>query len=322
MYVYNSPEAQRARLGRLDSKAPSRTCRGVAPSTGNQCRRAIKPSNKFCFQHRDQEAHYHQANKPETILLDREQQRHSTQLEEKKAKKKGKFSKFLNAIRKEFKNVKLSEPSLQRKRYPPNIIANKPNKRLKDSLIRKNTREPAIMDNKECSKRLQMSDWIHPSLPPNTKQKLRMELSTPPSAKDEPGYIYVFFLEDDMRRLPPQHVLLKIGRANNVQRRLSEWSSQCRYNPSLSMYYPNPSFPPGAGFRTTRASHKIERLIHLEFRERFAYTSSPCPACARVHREWFLFRHGSDKDLFQVLQVVERWVEFGRLHYGEVMKQD
>ena len=106
---------------------------------------------------------------------------------------------------------------------------------------------------------------------------LLAELAKPISPHDEEGYIYIFWLTvnalpptatvaasslleaplDASRPRPGKRresfvlqtfsssppdtkktVLLKIGRASNVQRRLNEWSRQCGYNVSLIRYYP------------------------------------------------------------------------------------
>src|SRR5207302_4583550 len=56
-----------------------------------------------------------------------------------------------------------------------------------------------------------------------------------------------------------QRILLKIGRANNVQRRLHEWSTQCGYNLSLIRFYPHVSASsPGSSTSkvTTKALNK------------------------------------------------------------------
>jgi hypothetical protein len=177
------------------------------------------------------------------------------------------------------------------------------------------------------------------------------ELAKPVSRLDEPGYIYMFWLTpesnpsaptDDARsllappsRLPgqrrpsdviasyaapgklqqPKTILLKIGRATNVQRRLNEWKRQCGYNLSLVRYYPYIGGSSSAGNlaapRKMPHSHRVERLIHLELagaglrladRER-------CDACGRDHREWF--EVAATKDGVQAVdEVVRRWVEW------------
>ncbi|KAE8851021.1 hypothetical protein HRS9122_01308 [Pyrenophora teres f. teres] len=65
-------------------------------------------------------------------------------------------------------------------------------------------------------------------------------------------------------------ILLKIGRANNVHRRMNEWSRQCGYSLSLVRYYPY--IPSSSSNHTTSTTtprkvphaSRVERLIHLE----------------------------------------------------------
>ncbi|KAF2824073.1 DUF1766-domain-containing protein, partial [Ophiobolus disseminans] len=93
---------------------------------------------------------------------------------------------------------------------------------------------------------------------------------------------------------------LKIGRANNVHRRMNEWQRQCGYNLSLVRYYPYiPSTPtpspqtspaqsrrPSAqGVRKVPHAMRVERLIHLELGARRVVKD--CEACGKTHKEWF-----------------------------------
>ncbi|TPX09417.1 uncharacterized protein E0L32_009461 [Thyridium curvatum] len=123
-------------------------------------------------------------------------------------------------------------------------------------------------------------------------------------------------------------VLLKIGRATNVQRRLNEWKRQCGYNLSLIRYYPyipsspspSPTPSPSRGRhnssdaapgipRKVPHSHKVERLIHIELAGlglRVADREA-CEACGREHREWFEVE-ASRRGVVVVDEVVRRWV--------------
>jgi hypothetical protein len=110
-------------------------------------------------------------------------------------------------------------------------------------------------------------------------------------------------------------ILLKIGRANNVQRRLNEWSRQCGYNLSLIRYYPYIPSSSTADLmhsvvpRKMPHSHKVERLIHLELGGlglRVA-DKGKCPACGKEHREWFEVE-ATRKAVADVDEVVRRWV--------------
>jgi hypothetical protein len=107
-------------------------------------------------------------------------------------------------------------------------------------------------------------------------------------------------------------VLLKIGRATNVQRRLNEWTRQCGYDLSLIRYYPYiPSASPAAVPRKMPHSHKVERLIHIELAGmglRIA-DGEKCAACGREHREWFQVE-ATRRGVADVDEVIRRWVEW------------
>ena len=192
---------------------------------------------------------------------------------------------------------------------------------------------------------------IPPSLPPQTTSLLLSELSKPISAADEEGYIYMFWLtpeaeqskpDDDVasslldpvdaaaavrrgsealnryastRRTPtkPQTVLLKIGRAANVHRRLSQWTKQCSYNITLIRYYPyNDNAPPSGATvppRKVPHVHRVERLIHVELGEKKVVDRGPCENCGKEHREWFEVE-ASRKGLRAVDEVIKRWVKW------------
>ncbi|KAF2811116.1 DUF1766-domain-containing protein [Mytilinidion resinicola] len=146
------------------------------------------------------------------------------------------------------------------------------------------------------------------------------------------------------RTAGPGTLLLKIGRASNVHRRMNEWSRQCGYTPSLVRYYPyvpssaspSPSgSPPGSpsgspaasrrpslqpnsrpsdpirrvseisGSRKAPHVHRVERLIHLELAEK--RMQHDCDACGKTHREWFEIE-ATREGIRGVDEVVKRWV--------------
>lgn len=126
-------------------------------------------------------------------------------------------------------------------------------------------------------------------------------------------------------------ILLKIGRANNVQRRMNEWKRQCGYNLSLIRYYPyqpsSPAHSPAASPRRGSAppsppvprkvphASRVERLIHIELAEFRAKESGKCEACGREHREWFEVEARREK-IKEVDSVVKRWVDWSLWEYG------
>ena len=207
------------------------------------------------------------------------------------------------------------------------------------------------------------------TLSPQTTSLLLAELAKPISPHDEPGYIYIFWLTPSTNTKPddaeishlldkpsastlpvtskherqqtrssgpttatnPKTILLKIGRASNVQRRMNEWSRQCNYNLSLIRFYPyvptssspsSPSIPnkPSPSRRPnihlappsspTKVPHaqKVERLIHLELAD--LRVRRDCEACGRCHQEWFEVGN-SREGVRGVDEVVKRWVGWG-----------
>lgn len=113
---------------------------------------------------------------------------------------------------------------------------------------------------------------------------------------------------------PKKTVLLKIGRANNVHRRLNEWTRQCSRNLTLVRFYPySPSSNshPQPTPQTPIAQkvpyvHKVERLIHLELAERRVRNLGPCERCGREHKEWFEVEARRER-VVAVDEVIRRW---------------
>ena len=201
---------------------------------------------------------------------------------------------------------------------------------------------------------------IPTTLSPQTTSLLLAELAKPVSPHDEEGYIYMFWLTDNTSGAPDAQaassllsdgaprspngrrksdfltqssnnksasskattMLLKIGRASNVQRRMNEWNRQCGYNLSLIRFYPylstsplpsrsNASSPPASPATPHKVphAHRVERLIHLELGER--RVKRDCESCGKEHREWFEVESSRD-GLKGVDEVIRRWTEWGR----------
>lgn len=131
-------------------------------------------------------------------------------------------------------------------------------------------------------------------------------------------------------------ILLKIGRANNVTRRMNEWTRQCGYSLSLVRYYPYVSSTPtpspqaspahsrhasynGAnaspspsrggsdGARKVPYAHRVERLIHIELAQQRVVKK--CEACGKEHKEWFEVE-ATKEGVAKVDEVIKRWVEW------------
>ncbi|KAH6681682.1 meiotically up-regulated gene 113-domain-containing protein [Halenospora varia] len=195
---------------------------------------------------------------------------------------------------------------------------------------------------------------IPASATPQTTSLLLAELAKPFSESDDEGFIYMFWLTPESlpadapsetastllappSRPTPGHrrtsdvlstfatktpnapnqktMLLKIGRAQNVQRRLNQWTRQCGYNLSLIRYYPYHSSSPSANEppRTPRKVpnvNKVERLIHIELAGRRLQGDGKCEACGRQHREWFEVDASRD-GVKAVDEIIRRWVDWG-----------
>ncbi|PYH88186.1 DUF1766-domain-containing protein [Aspergillus ellipticus CBS 707.79] len=127
----------------------------------------------------------------------------------------------------------------------------------------------------------------------------------------------------------PGTLRLKIGRTNNVQRRLNEWTRQCSHNLTLIRYYPytpssaTPSPQPSPARHGTPSHdnsplapgrkmphvHRVERLIHLELADVRIRDLGKCPDCGKEHKEWFEI--SADKaSLKRVDDCIRRWVQW------------
>ncbi|KAK2602951.1 hypothetical protein N8I77_009445 [Diaporthe amygdali] len=106
-------------------------------------------------------------------------------------------------------------------------------------------------------------------------------------------------------------LLLKIGRANNVQRRMNEWKRQCGYDLSLIRYYPYVQTGSITEPRKMPHSHKVEKLIHMELEGLGLRVASrgPCEACGREHKEWFEV-DASKNGVMRVDEAIKRWSDW------------
>lgn len=128
-------------------------------------------------------------------------------------------------------------------------------------------------------------------------------------------------------------IMLKIGRANNITRRMHEWQRQCGYalnlvrwypyvpssaapspapSPQHQSLYPDLSKPPALRrqsdvVRKVPCVKRVERLIHLEMAEQ--QVKKQCAACGKEHREWVEVQ-ASRAGIKAVDDTVKRWVEW------------
>lgn len=234
----------------------------------------------------------------------------------------------------------------------------RPSRVAQGSISTVNTRPPAQQH--RSSHTQDLLSLIPTTLSPQTTSLLLAELAKPVSPHDEEGYIYMFWLTDNTlsasdsqaassllsvgaasnpngRRhsdvlaqssnnrnasSKPKTMLLKIGRASNVQRRMNEWNRQCGYNLSLIRFYPylpssplpsrqsysSPPASPSTPHKVPHA-HRVERLIHLELAER--RVKRDCESCGKEHREWFEVESNRD-GLRGLDEIIRRWTEWGR----------
>ncbi|EMC96916.1 hypothetical protein BAUCODRAFT_68253 [Baudoinia panamericana UAMH 10762] len=226
-----------------------------------------------------------------------------------------------------------------------------------------------VRHRKRVQQNPQLLSSIPSHLSPATTSALLAELIKPISPHDEEGYIYIFWLtpqskatpsEDTARSLltPPRQrpgherrisdvvtefsfsgsepetsgkktIMLKIGRANNVTRRMNQWQRQCGYALNLVRWYPYVSSSPQASpvgdrreslypdlsqlgkscdvLRKVPYVKRVERLIHLELRTQ--QVKRRCKACGKEHREWFEVE-ASQKGVRAVNECVRRWVSW------------
>ncbi|EAS30717.3 uncharacterized protein CIMG_06196 [Coccidioides immitis RS] len=195
--------------------------------------------------------------------------------------------------------------------------------------------------------------WIPTTLSPETTSKLLQKLSEPLSPSEEWGYIYIYCVTpqktvpsaDVLPSLIPHRteicpstpeilrsagispnrtqmhnrtantITLKIGRAVNVSRRLTQ---QCAQNLTLVRYYPySPSSsstnsPPP---RKAPNVHRLERLTHIELNNRRFKLQDPCGHCGKRHQEYFEIEANTEH-LRMVDECVRRWVRFSELDPG------
>ena len=238
------------------------------------------------------------------------------------------------------------------------------------------------------SRSTELLSLIPKNLSPQVIALLLSELSKPISPHDEEGYIYIFWLTDTDSDPPSdtdaasllggqsrtasgrrpsdlvrdyatssvngsrdKKILLKIGRASNVHRRMNEWTRQCGYNLSLLRFYPHvpssqpgtpdgtnrnplpsPSPPrrpplqlprasglgdwqPGGGVRKVPHAHRVERLIHIELSEQQAKQN--CAVCCKEHREWYEV-DANRESVRRLDEIIKRWVAWSERQEANV----
>ena len=170
--------------------------------------------------------------------------------------------------------------------------------------------------------------WLTPTTSEIPRDSFASSLLEPPSESTRHGRRTSDLLQDfsaasitSAKPSAQKTILLKIGRASNVQRRMNEWTRQCNYNLSLVRYYPHlPSSSPASSPSNTNTPrtapiipikvphvHRVERLIHLELAEK--RVKRLCEGCGKEHREWFEVDATRD-GVRGVDEVIRRWVKW------------
>ena len=176
--------------------------------------------------------------------------------------------------------------------------------------------------------------WLTESSHAPPPKEAATYLLAPPtmSRPRRPSDVMSDYSSPDDRTSGPRHaanktIKLKIGRANNVHRRMNEWTRQCGHDLSLVRWYPyagpssSPSSSPTRRSPTTAPTassspvavrkvpcvHKVERLVHLELADK--RIKRGCAACGKEHREWFEVE-ASETGVRAVDEVVRRWVRW------------
>lgn len=115
---------------------------------------------------------------------------------------------------------------------------------------------------------------------------LRSAIGQPLTKQDlKKGFIYMFWDQQNFG-------MVKIGRTNNLERRLKEWNKECK----VTHYYHH-----SQESKVQEIPHvsRIEKLMHIElgnFRRK-----RKCNGCGRLHKEWF------EIGAVQVLKVFQKW---------------
>ncbi|KAK2597441.1 hypothetical protein QQS21_005989 [Conoideocrella luteorostrata] len=210
------------------------------------------------------------------------------------------------------------------------------------------------------SQTAQFKHLIPDTLDTVTASALMAELAKPYADSEEAGYIYMFWLTPTDKPSPPpvdaarsllappsmsasparsrrpsdvvstfadtggkagkKTMLLKIGRAANVQRRMNQWQRQCGYDIEMLRYYPYVAAGGGGGGddrpgtsrtpRTTPHCRRVERLIHIELAGMGFRADLPtCETCGKEHREWFEVK-ATREGIRKVDDVIRRWVDW------------
>lgn len=141
-------------------------------------------------------------------------------------------------------------------------------------------------------------------------------MKKPVSKREQFGYIYIYALARGPKIQSSKYAYFKVGRSTDPLKRMYRISQSCKYEPAIIDVMPTLR----SGYRCP-ASHRVERLIHLELDARFSRAKFQCHECHTEHREWFRIKRpeictgvymGDDPLFAQLIRpVILRWIQYG-----------
>ena len=141
-----------------------------------------------------------------------------------------------------------------------------------------------------------------------TSEELAKLLTKPLQKSDikYQGSMYIFWQR-------PNFGHLKIGRSQNVPRRLKQWNKQCKK--SMQVFFPEEKGAAGMpDLQQIPHISRVEALVHLELMH-YRRIEKKCPGCSKSHVEWF----ETSKDI--AIGVVRKWSDWmATLPYEKHMK--
>lgn len=105
------------------------------------------------------------------------------------------------------------------------------------------------------------------------------------------GFIYIFWDKETFG-------MVKIGRTDNLQRRLKEWNRKCKVNHTY-----HAATAAGQLVQIPHVS-RVEYLMHIELKD--LRKERRCNGCGKMHKEWF---QTSDLHAVKVFQKWQQWIE-------------
>ncbi|KAI5303350.1 hypothetical protein KEM56_007643 [Ascosphaera pollenicola] len=200
--------------------------------------------------------------------------------------------------------------------------------------------------------------WVTPDVPGHDKPSRNWASKLIPSARDDecgqtilPDGSKVSTAEVmKAAGVPPETVednsgttrdciILKIGRAVNVEQRMKQWKDQCAHTLTLMRHYPYFSGQPlpdvFSDEPTARSAsldnskiprdriiphcHKVEHLIHVELDEMRVRYQKPCSHCGQKHQEWFEIPAEASK-IRMVHECISKWTRWSQMMAEEMEK--